>query len=96
MGSSASLVHKRGGEAGGYSLDSSLTRALELHPPPSLKHTHTFKHSLPVCWSVVEEVVCRWLLIGPQGLGRGVIGDTVVRLFMCSRHMERLGRMAKV
>lgn len=43
--------------------------------PLSLTHTNT--HALAhVCQSVVEEVVCRWLLIGPQGPGGWVMGDT--------------------
>lgn len=42
----------------------------------SLSHTQTHTHSAHVCQSVVEEVVCRWLLIGPQGPGGWVMGDT--------------------
>lgn len=83
-----------GGEGGGYSLDSTRwsTCALELSLPPlfaSLTHTQTHTHSAHVCRSVVKEVVCRWLLIGPQGPGGWVMG-TPMRPFVYLRYKQCL------
>lgn len=95
------LVHTRGGEAGVYSLDSWLDGVLVplnyLHLLAlSLSHTHIQTLPACVCWSVLEEVVCRWLLIGPQGPEGWVMGDTGEVVYVCFRHIESLDRMAKV
>lgn len=73
-GSRASLVHARGRGSWclfpGLQLDGVLV-------PLNYIHAYTFKHFLPVfarAWW--EELVCRWLLIGPQGPGGRVMGDT--------------------
>lgn len=67
----------------GLKLDGALVPLNYLHLPfllPSLTHTHIHIHiqTLParVCWSMAEEAFCRWLLIGPQGPGGRVMGDT--------------------
>lgn len=82
-------------------LDGALVPLNCLHLPflsLSQKHTHIFQtHSAYVCWSVVEEVVCRWLLIGPQGPGGWVTGDTgetvcvfeVHRVFVANVMLQR-------
>ena len=90
-----------GGEAGGYSQDST-----ELSCPWTtftscsllLWNTQTaVKRSLPVsagAWW--EKVVCRWLLIGPQGPWGRVTGDAGAVVYVFLSHMESSPRMAKV
>lgn len=73
---------KWGSGGGGWGLqDGALMPLNYIHPPPLPSQTHTVRHSPCVSagawWA---KVVCRWLLIGPQGSGgwegyRGIGGE---------------------